>query len=73
MMVRTSIGGRRARIRLFNRILREEAGAAGARYVDLFPLMEKQARAQLLASDHLHPSAKAHDEWAEALLRAAGD
>jgi lysophospholipase L1-like esterase len=62
-----------ARIRLFNRVLREESAAAGARYVDLFPLMERQARAHLLAPDGLHPSAKAHDEWAEALRAAISD
>lgn len=56
-----------ARIRDFNRILREQATAAGARYVDLFPLMERQARGKLVAGDGLHPSAKAYGEWANAL------
>jgi lysophospholipase L1-like esterase len=51
----------------FNRILRDEAQAAGARYVDLYPLMHKQAEAKMLAGDGLHPSARAHDEWAGAL------
>lgn len=51
----------------FNGVLREEAEAAGARYVDLFPLMERQARSRMLAGDGLHPSAKAYDEWAAAL------
>jgi lysophospholipase L1-like esterase len=51
----------------FNTILRDEAQAAGARYVDLYPLMHKQAEARMLAGDGLHPSARAHDEWAEAL------
>ncbi|MBX3187940.1 MAG: SGNH/GDSL hydrolase family protein [Labilithrix sp.] len=51
----------------FNRVLREEAEATGARYVDLFPLMRKEADAKMLAPDGLHPSAEAHDEWAAAL------
>ncbi|WP_437519981.1 SGNH/GDSL hydrolase family protein [Sorangium sp. So ce726] len=51
----------------FNTILRDEARAAGARYVDLYPLMHRQAEAQMLASDGLHPSARAHAEWAAAL------
>ncbi|WP_437313041.1 SGNH/GDSL hydrolase family protein [Sorangium sp. So ce385] len=51
----------------FNTILRDEARAAGARYVDLYPLMHKQAEANMLASDGLHPSARAHAEWAAAL------
>jgi lysophospholipase L1-like esterase len=51
----------------FNTILRDEARAAGALYVDLYPLMHKQAEAKMLASDGLHPSARAHAEWAAAL------
>jgi len=51
----------------FNTILRDEARAAGALYVDLYPLMHKQAEAKMLAGDGLHPSARAHAEWAAAL------
>jgi acyl-CoA thioesterase-1 len=51
----------------FNTILRDEARAAGARYVDLYPLMHKEAEAKMLAGDGLHPSARAHAEWAAAL------
>jgi lysophospholipase L1-like esterase len=51
----------------FNAVLRDEAGAAGARYVDLYPLMEREAEAKMLAHDGLHPSARAHEEWAAAL------
>jgi lysophospholipase L1-like esterase len=51
----------------FNGVLREEAEAVGARYVDLFPLMRREAEARMLAPDGLHPSAKAHEEWAAAL------
>jgi lysophospholipase L1-like esterase len=51
----------------FNAILRDEAHAGGARYVDLYPLMHREAEAKMLASDELHPSARAHEEWAAAL------
>ena len=51
----------------FNAVLRDEAHAAGARYVDLYPLMHEQAKAKMFASDGLHPSARAHAEWAAAL------
>lgn len=56
-----------AAIVVFNGILRDEARAAGARYVDLYPLMHTQAEAKMIASDGLHPSARAHAEWAAAL------
>lgn len=56
-----------ANIVAFNAILRDEARAAGALYVDLSPLMRKQAEAKMLAGDDLHPSASAHAEWAAAL------
>jgi lysophospholipase L1-like esterase len=59
-----------ARIARFNTVLREESEAAGARYVDLWPLFQRQAREGLLADDGLHPSAAAHDAWAEVLLLA---
>ncbi len=51
----------------FNGILRDEARAAGALYVDLYPLMYKQAEAKMLACDGLHPSASSHEQWATAL------
>ncbi len=54
---------------LYNRILEEETKAAGGRYVDLWPLMRKQADAKQLAPDGLHPNAQAHAQWAEALVR----
>ncbi len=56
-----------ADIMAFNTILRDEARAAGALYVDLYPLMHKQAEARMVAGDGLHPSARAHEEWAAAL------
>ena len=55
------------RIAHFNAIAMEEAENAGARYVDLYPLMHRQAAAEMLAPDGLHPNAEAHDEWAKVL------
>jgi lysophospholipase L1-like esterase len=57
-----------ADIVLFNSALREESERMGARYVDLFPLMRRQAEAKMLARDGLHPSALALDEWAAELF-----
>lgn len=56
-----------AGIERFNTIAREEAEAAGASYIDIFPLMREQMRRGMFASDGLHPSADAYAEWAEAL------
>lgn len=53
----------------FNTTLKEETEAVGARYIDLFPLMRKQAEAKMLARDGLHPNAQAHDEWAAELFK----
>ncbi|HUQ16168.1 MAG TPA: SGNH/GDSL hydrolase family protein [Candidatus Saccharimonadales bacterium] len=57
----------RAKIEAFNQIAREEVERAGGRYIDLFPLMRRQADAKQLASDGLHPSAAAYAEWAAML------
>lgn len=57
----------RARIVEFNAILREEVVGAGGLYIDLFPLMRKQADAGMFAPDGLHPSAAALAEWAATL------
>jgi lysophospholipase L1-like esterase len=51
----------------FNEIAREEAERVGGRYIDIFPLMRDQARRSMLAPDGLHPSTKAHGQWATAL------
>lgn len=56
--------------RAYDGILREEARAAGAAYLDLSALMRRQADDGLLAEDGLHPSKQAYDEWADALFRA---
>lgn len=59
-----------AKIGAYNDILREEIERAGGRFVDLSSLMDRQAKARLVAPDGLHPSAAAHAEWAEALADA---
>ena len=55
------------RVKHFNAIAMEEAETAGARFVDLYPLMHRQAAAEMLATDGLHPNAEAHEEWARTL------
>jgi lysophospholipase L1-like esterase len=50
-----------------NAVLAAETARVHGEYVDLFPLMERQAAAHMLARDGLHPSAAAYDEWAAAL------
>lgn len=57
----------RATIEAFNRIAQEEVERAGGRYIDLGPLMRRQADAGQLAEDRLHPSATAYAEWAALL------
>ena len=53
----------------FNATLAAEARAKGAEWVDLYPLMQQQAVKGQLASDGLHPSSEAYDEWASELAR----
>jgi lysophospholipase L1-like esterase len=53
----------------FNATLATEARAKGAEWVDLYPLMQQQASRGQLATDGLHPSADAYDEWAAELAR----
>ncbi len=55
-------------IERFNAIAREEAEAAGATYLDLFPLMRDQMRRGMTAPDGLHPSAEAYAGWAARLV-----
>jgi len=57
-----------AKIRDFNAILKQEAIGRRSRYIDLFPLMRRQADARMLASDGIHPSAEAYEQWARAIL-----
>jgi acyl-CoA thioesterase-1 len=56
-----------AAIRQFNGVLRDETAAVGGHYVDLFPLMQKEASAHWIAGDGLHPSAPALDAWSSEL------
>ena len=53
----------------FNAALATEARAKGAEWVDLVPLMLAQASTGMLASDGLHPSSAAYDQWAAELAR----
>ena len=57
-------------IAAFNGVLKDEASAVGARYIDLFPLMHQQAEQKMIARDGLHPNAAAHDAWAEELAKS---
>lgn len=57
-------------IERFNEIARADAERAGARWVDLFPLMREQGRKKMFAPDGLHPSVEAYAEWADELERA---
>jgi lysophospholipase L1-like esterase len=56
----------------FNQVNREEAGKAGARYVDV-TLVSREAVSDeaLIASDGLHPSGKMYAVWAEKVLPVA--
>jgi acyl-CoA thioesterase-1 len=58
-------------IERFNEIARDEAGRAGALWIDLFRLMREQGRKKMFASDGLHPSAEAYAEWARVLATTA--
>jgi lysophospholipase L1-like esterase len=58
-------------IERFNEIARDEAGRAGAQWIDLFRLMREQGRKKMFAPDGLHPSAEAYAEWARALATTA--
>jgi len=57
----------RAKIEAFNGIAKEEVERVGGRFIDLFPLMRRQADAKMLAADDLHPSVAAYAEWAALL------
>jgi lysophospholipase L1-like esterase len=58
-----------AQIQAYNEVLHTETTAVGARWVDLGPTMRRQADDHVVASDGLHPAARAYDEWAEELAR----
>ncbi|HEV7765311.1 MAG TPA: SGNH/GDSL hydrolase family protein, partial [Thermoanaerobaculia bacterium] len=48
----------------YNAINREEAGKAGARYVDITPI-SRGTDPSLVAGDGLHPSGKQYAAWAK--------
>lgn len=53
----------------FNRINQEEALAAGANWLDVTPISREAAtKAELLATDKLHPSALMYSLWVKELL-----
>jgi lysophospholipase L1-like esterase len=54
---------------VYNAIARDEAGRAGARWVDITPLSRRHPG--LLAADGLHPSAAQYTLWTEAILPLA--
>lgn len=56
----------------FNRVNREEAVRAGARYVDVTPVSRLAVREPgLVAEDGLHPSGRMYQLWAEKVLPEA--
>jgi lysophospholipase L1-like esterase len=59
-----------AEIDAFNAINREEAGHAGARYVDVTPISRRASvEPALIAADGLHPSGAMYEAWAAVILR----
>jgi lysophospholipase L1-like esterase len=52
----------------YNAINREEAGKAGARYVDITPV-SRQSDPALVAADGLHPSGKQYGEWVKLIRK----
>jgi lysophospholipase L1-like esterase len=54
-------------IRDYNVLLRDECKKAGATFIDLTPLTDRQAKSQLIAADGLHPSTLAYEQWARRL------
>jgi len=51
---------------VYNAIARDEAGRAGARWVDITPISRRQP--ELVAEDGLHPSATQYALWTDAIL-----
>ena len=54
---------------VYNAIARDEAGRAGARWVDITPISRRHP--EQVADDGLHPSAAQYVLWTEAILPAA--
>ncbi|AKC86986.1 SGNH/GDSL hydrolase family protein [Pseudoxanthomonas suwonensis] len=61
-----------AQIDAFNAVCREEAGHAGARWIDIAPVSrERGGEAAMLVDDGLHPSAAMYALWTALALPAA--
>jgi lysophospholipase L1-like esterase len=59
-------------IQSFNKIIFEESAKRSLRVVDIFSLSQKMSdNPSLVASDGLHPSAKAYEEWEKIIFPAA--
>jgi len=59
-------------IAAFNKIVSEESAKRGLRVVDVFELSKKMGTDRsLVATDGLHPSAKAYAEWEKVIFPAA--
>ncbi|MBP1473989.1 SGNH/GDSL hydrolase family protein [Frateuria sp. MAH-13] len=54
---------------VYNAIARDEAGRAGARWVDITPLSRRHP--DMVAADGLHPSAEQYALWTDAILPVA--
>ena len=54
---------------VYNAIARDEAGRAGARWVDITPISRREPA--LVADDGLHPSAAQYALWTQAILPVA--
>jgi len=54
---------------VYNAIARDEAGRAGARWVDITPISRREPA--LVADDGLHPSAAQYALWTQAILAVA--
>lgn len=60
------------RLEAYNRAVREEAAAAGARLVDVVPISRQVADDDdLVADDGLHPSPAQHERWLERIYPVA--
>lgn len=59
------------RLEAYNRVVREEAAAAGARLVDVVPISREAADDDLVADDGLHPSAAQYERWLERIYPVA--
>jgi acyl-CoA thioesterase-1 len=59
-------------INAWNEVVKEVAAINGCCFIDLFPLMNKQAQSskRVWSEDGLHPNAAAYDAWAAELFKS---